>query len=127
MASMHMHSGAERGDFSVSQTQISLKVGVICKSVQFANQLELVNVAGKSLCFLMFANMLPLETSLEVVSHKLKEPVPKTKRILNPSVILHSSPRPHLEQFVFARFYRGEIASRNKTPVIYWDSRKYIE
>lgn len=75
----------------------------------------------------MFANVPTLENSVKVVSHNLKECAPKTKRIVNPSVILHSAPRPHLEKFVLARFYRGELASRNKTPVTYWDSPKYIE
>lgn len=62
-----------------------------------------------------------------MVSHNLKEFALKTKRIGNPGIILHSAPQPHLEQFVLARFYRGEIASRNKTPVIYWDSGKNIK
>lgn len=127
MACVHVHSWAERGDFSVSQLQISLKVRLICTAVEFAIELELIIVGGGGLYFLMFANMLTLETSLWVVSHNFKESARKTKRIVNPSVILHSAPRPHLEQFALARFYRGEKATRKKTPVIYWDSTKYIE
>lgn len=105
MACVHVRSWAEHGDFSVSEKQISLKDKFICKSVQFANELVLVNVGRKCLHVCQHAST--QDFLLSGFPTTLKNPHRKTKRIVNPSVIPHPAPRPHSEQFALARFSHG--------------------